>query len=114
MTHWFDMCLPDDKPKMPTAGEIAELREKHRRINAELDAAGDRGLLPPEAVNSPSHYTTGGIETIDFIRAKLGPEGFRAYCLGNVLKYVSRWESKNGEEDLKKALKYMEWACEAR
>ena len=63
-----------------------------------------------EQVNSPSHYTTGGIETIHFIRAKLGPEGFRAYCLGNVLKYVSRWQEKNGQEDLEKALKYMEWA----
>lgn len=66
-----------------------------------------------EAVNSPSHYTFGGIETIDFIRAKLGPEGFRAYCIGNVLKYVTRWQHKNGEEDLKKALKYMEWVVEA-
>lgn len=63
-----------------------------------------------EAVNSPDHYQRGGIETIPFIAAKLGPEGFRSYCLGNVLKYVSRWQDKNGEEDLKKALKYMEWA----
>lgn len=63
-----------------------------------------------EAVHSPDHYQRGGIETIDFIAAKLGPDGFRAYCLGNVLKYVSRWQDKNGEEDLKKALKYMEWA----
>lgn len=62
------------------------------------------------AVDSPDHYQRGGIETIAFISAKLGPEGFRAYCLGNVLKYVSRWQDKNGEEDLKKALKYMEWA----
>lgn len=67
-----------------------------------------------EAVHSPEHYTVGGIETIDFIKAKLGPEGFRAYCLGNVLKYVSRWQAKNGEEDLKKALKYMEWAVNAK
>lgn len=65
-----------------------------------------------DAVEQPAHYLSGGIETIHFIRAKLGPVGFRAYCLGNVLKYVSRWETKNGEEDLKKALKYMEWACE--
>jgi hypothetical protein len=25
----------------------------------------------PEAVNSPAHYTAGGIETIDYLRAKL-------------------------------------------
>lgn len=67
---------------------------------------------PEERVHSPSHYQTGGIETIQFIRAKLGKDGFRAYCLGNVLKYVSRYQQKNGEEDLKKALKYMEWSIE--
>lgn len=61
-------------------------------------------------VNSPPHYQAGGIETIDFIAAKLGPDGFRAYCLGNVIKYVSRWQDKNGQEDLEKALVYMGWA----
>lgn len=64
-------------------------------------------------VHNPAHYTTGGIETIDFIRAKLGPEGFRAYCLGNVLKYVSRHAHKNGLEDLNKAGVYLEWAAES-
>lgn len=64
-------------------------------------------------VNSPAHYTTGGIETIDFIRAKLGPEGFRAYCLGNVLKYVTRHAHKNGQEDLYKAAVYLDWAIES-
>lgn len=64
------------------------------------------------AVHQPEHYTVGGIETIDFIRAKLGPEGFTAYCLGNVLKYISRYQYKNKEEDLQKALVYMTWAAE--
>lgn len=41
-------------------------------------------------VNSPSHYTFGGIETIKFIEAKLSPEEFRGYLKGNVLKYGSR------------------------
>lgn len=69
-------------------------------------------LCPPnhDPVASPSHYTKGGIETIAFIRAKLGADGFRAYCLGNVMKYVARWQDKNGEEDLRKASVYLEWA----
>lgn len=62
-------------------------------------------------VHSPDHYTSGGIEAIEYIRAKLDKQGFRAYCLGNVLKYVSRWQHKDGEQDLQKALKYMEWAA---
>lgn len=64
-------------------------------------------------VKSPSHYTDGGIETIDYIRAKLSPDHFRAYCLGNVLKYVSRAGKKgNANVDLKKAYVYLGWAVE--
>lgn len=60
-----------------------------------------------DMVNSPPHYTLGGIETIDFIQAKLSPEGFHAYCLGNALKYISRADHKGGEEDLRKAQWYL-------
>lgn len=54
-------------------------------------------------VNHPSHYKTGGIETIDFIEAKdLG------YHLGNVIKYVTRADHKgNKKEDLLKAQWYL-------
>jgi len=45
---------------------------------------------PVDMVNSPPHYKIGGIETIDFIKAKLTPEEFRGYLKGNVLKYASR------------------------
>ena len=61
-------------------------------------------------VNSPKHYTQGGIETIDFIEAKLGKEGTSAYCMGNVIKYVTRWKDKNGREDLEKAHWYLTYA----
>ena len=64
-------------------------------------------------VNAPSHYTAGGIETIDYLRAKLGPLPFLGYCMGNVIKYVSRYQWKNGLEDLKKAQVYLDWAIEA-
>ena len=43
-----------------------------------------------DMVNSPEHYKVGGIEVIDFIKAKLTPEEFRGYLKGNVLKYTSR------------------------
>ena len=66
-----------------------------------------------DPVNQPKHYTTGGIETIDYIKAKLGPEHFQAYCIGNVIKYVSRYSHKNGLEDLQKAHVYLTWAIES-
>lgn len=60
-------------------------------------------------VNHPSHYC-GKIETIDFIEDKLGA-GFIPYCLGNVIKYISRYDKKGKPlEDLQKAAKYLEWA----
>ena len=57
------------------------------------------------AVNHPSHYTDGGIETIDFIEAKNLP-----YHLGNAVKYISRAGKKDPNktiEDLQKAVWYI-------
>jgi len=62
----------------------------------------------PDMVNSPPHYTDGGIEAIDYIEAKLGPDGFRAFCIGNALKYVSRAGKKADlKQDLSKAIWYL-------
>lgn len=69
-----------------------------------------------DAVNHPNHYCKGGVECIDAIRASMTTEAFAGYCKGNVLKYVWRYESKGGVEDLDKALVYLNWligaACE--
>lgn len=60
-----------------------------------------------DAINHPQHYTAGGIETIDFIEAKLSRDNFIGYLWGNVIKYISRWEIKGKPvEDLKKAVWY--------
>lgn len=65
-------------------------------------------VSPDDPVNHPSHYMVGGIEVIDFIRAK----NF-SYLLGNVIKYVSRSQHKgNYLEDLKKAQWYLTRAIE--
>jgi hypothetical protein len=61
-----------------------------------------------DPVNHPAHYTQGGIECIEAIKAALGSEGFRAYCRGNVLKYLWRTEFKNGAQDLQKAKWYLD------
>ena len=78
------------------------------------DPKGLLNIQKPENdnVNRPSHYTCGDIEVIDYIRDKLSSEQFTGFCLGNVLKYVSRHRFKNGLEDLKKAEVYLKWAIE--
>lgn len=60
-----------------------------------------------DMVNSPPHYTVGGIEVIDFIKAKLTTEEFRGYLQGNILKYSSRVGFKgDASEDVGKLIWY--------
>lgn len=66
-----------------------------------------------DKVNHPSHYTFGSIEVIDYIRDKMTPDEFQGYCMGNILKYISRHKHKNGVEDLKKARVYLDWLIES-
>ena len=47
----------------------------------------------PDMVNHPQHYTQGGIEAV---------------CVANVIKYLWRYEKKNGTEDIRKAKFYIE------
>lgn len=62
-------------------------------------------------VKHPSHYTAYPVEVIDMIRAVLGDEGFKAYCLGNEVKYRMRAGLKgdNAAEDIAKAMQYKEF-----
>ena len=59
-------------------------------------------------INHPAHYCQGGIECIDVIRAALGDDGCKAFCLGNALKYLYRARYKGRqEEDIAKANWYL-------
>ena len=60
-------------------------------------------------VNHPAHYQTrSGLEAIDVIEAFTdGLSGIEAVCTGNALKYLCRWKMKNGAEDLRKAVWYI-------
>ena len=61
-----------------------------------------------DMVNQPPHYTAGTVECIEAIESALGPEGFAAYCRGQVIKYTWRTGRKgDAVEDLKKARWYL-------
>ena len=64
-----------------------------------------------DVVQKPEHYNTNlpeGVEVIDIIAAQTAPlSGMQAVAQANVIKYVLRWQKKNGIEDLKKARFYL-------
>ena len=61
-----------------------------------------------DAIN-PTHYTRGGVECIDAIEsATVDKRGIEAACTANIIKYLWRYEAKNGIEDVKKARWYLE------
>ena len=65
-----------------------------------------------DVVDKPEHYNTNlpeGVEVIDIIAAQTAPlSGMQAVAQANVIKYVLRWQKKNGVEDLKKARFYLD------
>ena len=62
-----------------------------------------------DMVNHPAHYTQGGIECIDALKAAtVSKTGIEAVCTANAIKYLWRYEEKNGIEDVKKARWYID------
>ena len=69
------------------------------------------GFIPDDRVNSPSHYTSGRMESIDIIEdaIQVAPTPKEGFLQGQVLKYILRvWLKDNPLEDLKKARWYLD------
>ena len=61
-----------------------------------------------DVVNHPKHYTQGKFETIDVILDTVQHlNGKEAYLTGNIIKYLHRYNFKNGTQDLEKARWYL-------
>jgi Protein of unknwon function (DUF3310) len=65
--------------------------------------------MQPDVVNHPPHYTThkSGIECIQITE-------HMSFLMGNAMKYIWRADLKNGVEDLKKAIWYLNREVENR
>lgn len=59
-----------------------------------------------DPVNHPEHYTSGNIECLDAIKSALG-DNYKYYVQGNLIKYIWRFNHKNGLQDLQKAQFYL-------
>ena len=54
------------------------------------------------------HYAKHAIQPWDALQCWLGPDGFKAYLAGNVVKYIARHKDKGGVQDLEKARHYLD------
>jgi len=97
----YEEAYEDENVGM-TDAEIEEARAGMEEIAKELSKA-----IPDYIIDHPPHYTTGKFEVIDYIQDKLGPDLFEGFCIGNVIKYLSRYRFKGGVDDLKKAAWYL-------
>lgn len=92
----LDKCYNWYKELDPAACENAESKYCDKELNVDM-------------VNHPSHYTQGGIECIDALKAAtVSKVGIEAVCTANAIKYLWRYEEKNGIEDVKKARWYID------
>jgi hypothetical protein len=61
-----------------------------------------------DSVESPSHYNTGNIECIIYLKDNMPFDNYLGYLEGNTKKYLHRWRYKKKPlEDLKKAQWYL-------
>lgn len=63
------------------------------------------GNCPAATPRDPKarYYDQGGIETLDIIKAKLTPEQYKGWLLGNIIKYACRanWKDQ-ADRDIEK------------
>lgn len=93
----------EDKSKLggeyriePKEGEDPYLRG-NKIVSEPRDVAAENDTV------KPAHYTCKGIQPIDYIE-----NNNMDFNEGNVIKYVTRYKEKNGLEDLKKAMFYLQ------
>ena len=60
-----------------------------------------------EEINHPDRYESGQFECIDVMIDVYGKEAVKHFCILNAFKYIWRTEKKNGIEDIKKAIWYL-------
>ncbi len=94
-------------------GNLSRMNRLHGVKLDELTPNDMRKLVggkeePNDIVNKPSHYTYGKIEIIEIVEQVTATYPIKiAFSIGNALKYICRAPFKNGVEDLKKAVWYL-------
>lgn len=120
-THPEELPFIDDEPKSLN-DQYAEIEQVRQAIKVKSGSDSDHALdaisfgligtgvaqAVKDNVNHPSHYTQGKVECIDALEsATIGKSGIEAVCVANIIKYLWRYEEKNGVEDVRKSQFYL-------
>jgi hypothetical protein len=54
------------------------------------------------------HYASKAVQPWEAMEAWMSHEAFTGFLEGNVIKYMARWRSKGGVQDLAKAAHYLQ------
>lgn len=94
----------ETKPAYPLDAPQPYITSRCVQEDYQMDMFDGRLAEAEDAVIKPSHYTKWKIEPINFIMRNNMP-----FWMGNVVKYCMRADDKNGVEDLRKAIRYIEF-----
>ena len=120
--EWYQLDLFTKEIRVPSEHDGYWYEHKQRiekeRTLAKMNGKKEKKEATVDLVNHPPHYNKGGMEVIEVIELvtggktggkRTGDQGFVGYLLGNILKYLLRFEHKgNPIEDLKKARWYLD------
>ena len=90
---------------LPPPGPVLS-PEEVRAILGEYDGGHSTPAPVVGDAIDPDHYKVGGIEAIDYMKAKSTPEEFEGYLRLSALKYLSRVGHKHGDHDAARAEEY--------
>jgi len=94
------------------------LKEKfeHRECNGMLEMSWEDYVIFQEDLNREkkhNHYSVGGIEVLDVIKAKMTHEEFIGFLKGNIIKYLLRMDHRGDKQgDFKKMKSYISMLAE--
>jgi hypothetical protein len=102
---WFEIWFNDMLKK--ANGDEKGMAKDKAKIEF-LEAVKVRNSQTTDNVN-PKHYKRGKVECIDAIEsATIGKKGIEAVAVGNIIKYLWRYEEKGGLEDVQKCKWYLD------
>ena len=91
----------------PISFEEFEMRYIETVTTDNIMTHNDEVKAVSDMVNSPSHYKQFSREVIDTMQGMSTPEEFKGHLKLTAVKYLSRYQGKNGVEDLDKAIWYI-------